>query len=825
MRKILIFMILVLPLSLHATSGRAVEWLKIESDHFIYLYHTEVASIVTEVIKLSEETYEQLSNFYSYEPEEKIIMTLKGYEDFSNGYAFSSGRVMIITLGDFYPYRVDGYWLKTVISHELGHIFQLSMVNDFLRTIRPFISRYLTPNALQPLWMSEGFAQFSSELMSADSYDYRRSPYLLDGLSNPDLFDNIAIVNGESPIGYEAAYNFGYAFIKFLINNYGYNKLIEFLNYKSSFLRSLWGINTALMEVYGKNFKTLKAEFIKTIGLTFPEPRDIPEPFLKLEENEEVLKLAVCNGKLFFITINRKTGIYKLYREKERLYSFAYPIVDFSVNGNKVGLILMEKDKEGLQSRLYLFDISGTHLRKTDFTHVLKVELLNEETAVVVENKFSTPTVKLISFEEKGSEILFASPDPLIAISQISLSPGARYLAMRVNDRGNKYLLFYDFLKHSLISYRAASDFSIGGWKDGFLLIASKEGNASQILSFLPEIGKQRVVANFPRSVLWPVSYKDEYVISALKEGFKIFKAIKLEEKEVNFFNREPLRTEGSLEAIEGKAYTPTDQLRFESFFPYYFGFGLYFEDYLSALNLSVAAGYNTKKKVPEFSFSLKSIDYYPVDMEFNLSFEGVNPGFYCELKTPNLLNAPFYLSPGIVLSFFPRTFSTYLNLGYIDSTEILGGRGTFKNFIKIKDVQSVINTMELSGTILLEWKGKILQLKAGTAARAILFGDPYIIPFTFSGFESRKRFAFGLSLSAESSLGTRDFEIAELLYFFNQGVGGKLSLVLDDAPIQFSITLYKYETLNLYGGYPIKLSLGFSFENMKLKPYFNIGF
>jgi len=175
--------------------------------------------------------------------------------------------------------------------------------------------------------------------------------------------------------------------------------------------------------------------------------------------------------------------------------------------------------------------------------------------------------------------------------------------------------------------------------------------------------------------------------------------------------------------------------------------------------------------------------------------------------------------------SFIPGLFGSYIDLGYVDSTELIGGKGMFKNFIKIKDVQSSVNTMELSGSISVEWENESLQLAIGTKARAILFGNPGAIDFNFGSLVSEEKLALGANFCVEALLGSRDFDLFNLLYFFEQGIGGKLSFLFDAKPIQFSLTLYKFESLNLYGSYPVKLSFGFSIENLKLKPYFNLSF
>jgi len=146
-----------------------------ESEHFIYVYHVEASELLTVVSRIAEEAYIELRTLFGNEPHNKVVFILVTYEDFSNGYAESTGRVRIISLGNNYSMRFDEYWLRTVITHELSHVFHLSRVSNVLKPIKIALSRFISPQALSPAWLIEGIAQLGSEYVE-------QIPTIIEGL-------------------------------------------------------------------------------------------------------------------------------------------------------------------------------------------------------------------------------------------------------------------------------------------------------------------------------------------------------------------------------------------------------------------------------------------------------------------------------------------------------------------------------------------------------------------------------------------------------------------------------------------------------------------
>ncbi|HNS66357.1 MAG TPA: hypothetical protein PKG97_02165, partial [Mesotoga infera] len=176
---------------------RDFDWYQHESEHFIYIYHPEIEESVPLVEEIAEESYTLLSRFFGNYLSRKIAIVLWGYDDDPNGLANPLiDSVNSITIGLNYVHREDEYWLRTVISHELSHIFQLSSNGTFGSLIRKYLSGVYLPGALQPMWLSEGFAQFGSHLLRADSYDYRRVSFLKDQLVLETPFSEETIVAG-----------------------------------------------------------------------------------------------------------------------------------------------------------------------------------------------------------------------------------------------------------------------------------------------------------------------------------------------------------------------------------------------------------------------------------------------------------------------------------------------------------------------------------------------------------------------------------------------------------------------------------------------------
>ena len=229
MKKLLLIILFIfISISLYSLNFK---WKVLENDEFIFVFPEEVSIHLSEIIKIADEVYDEYKEIYSYKPENKIIVQISPFEDSPNGFGLPTGRIYISLLPLNYQYRLDKDWIRMVISHELGHVFQLGYIQDNLKWIQKYISAFFTINALEPIWLIEGYAQLSSYLVDYDFYDHRRASYFLDQIIKKDPFNEGEIISGKSSIGGESYYNFGFSFILFLYNEYGLDKLIDLNKY------------------------------------------------------------------------------------------------------------------------------------------------------------------------------------------------------------------------------------------------------------------------------------------------------------------------------------------------------------------------------------------------------------------------------------------------------------------------------------------------------------------------------------------------------------------------------------------------------------------
>ncbi|MDK2944375.1 MAG: hypothetical protein PWQ24_1090, partial [Mesotoga sp.] len=474
-RRYFLITFLLLSAFLSGYSFRDLDWLKHESDHFVYLYHKEVASSIFQVEALAEDAFDTLSELFGNPFKEKITVIIGGYEDRSNGLANPVlESIYIMTVGMDYPYRNDGFWLEEVITHELTHLFQITSVTEFGNILRNYVSKAYLPNALQPMWLTEGFAQLGSELIGdLYEYDYRRLPFLLDQLMENEPFSEETVVTGFSGIGGESYYNYGYAFLSYLSETYGIESLLELVKVKRGLL-GLTGIELAIKKVYGKSYEELKGEFIE---YQFKKWETAEVPFVYefsrgVGEFVNHFRPKIYDGKLYYLSLDRQMKCYSLNIEGVEIFNSTMEIVDFAVFESEIALILFEEEES--ETRLYFF--REGKLERTKTAHLREIDYLGKDRLLVVRNNRGIPSIEILSLRTERVTSIFTPLDPSTQIDNIRVSRDGSLIAFRINSKGDKSLAIYNPSTEKLGFFDVTNDFSIGGWvSEGFLISVKNE--------------------------------------------------------------------------------------------------------------------------------------------------------------------------------------------------------------------------------------------------------------------------------------------------------------------------------------------------------------
>jgi WD40 repeat protein len=273
-----------------------LEWRTIETEHFYVHYHDGSERTARLTAKIAEEIYEPVTSLYNHKPDQKVSWIIKDYDDYANGAAyFYNNMVEIWATSMDFDLRGTHNWLRNVITHEFTHIVQIQTSMKFGRRVpaiyiqwlgyeaerRPdvlygypnVIASYPISGFVVPAWFAEGVAQYNRRELGYDFWDSHRDMilrmYTLDG--NMLSWNEMAVF-GKTSLGNESSYNAGFAFVKYIANRYGEDKIVEISRNLASLTE--FSIDGAIEKTVGKTGEqvynewrdNLKAEYSNRVA-------------------------------------------------------------------------------------------------------------------------------------------------------------------------------------------------------------------------------------------------------------------------------------------------------------------------------------------------------------------------------------------------------------------------------------------------------------------------------------------------------------------------------------------------------------------------------
>jgi len=228
-----------------------LNWQTIETQHFFVHFHDGADRTARVVAKIAEEIYGPVTSLYHHQPDQKVSFIIKDYDDYSNGAAyFFDNKVEIWASALDFDLRGTHNWLRNVVTHEFTHIIQMQTAMKFGRKVPAFYLQWLGyeserrpdvlygyPNVIVsypvsgiivPSWFAEGVAQYNRKEFGYDFWDSHRDMILrMYALDDKLLTWNEMSVFGKTSLGNESSYNAGFAFVRYIADCYGEDKLEE----------------------------------------------------------------------------------------------------------------------------------------------------------------------------------------------------------------------------------------------------------------------------------------------------------------------------------------------------------------------------------------------------------------------------------------------------------------------------------------------------------------------------------------------------------------------------------------------------------------------
>lgn len=366
-----------------------LEWKTIETDHFFVHFHNGAERSGRVVAKIAEEIYEPITSLYGHKPDQKVSFIIKDVDDYSNGAAyFYDNKIEIWAPSMDFDFRGTHNWLRNVVTHEFTHIVQIQTTMKFGRRLPAFYLQWLGyeserrpdvlygyPNVIAsypvsgfvvPTWFAEGVAQYNRPQLRYDFWDSHRDMILRSYVLKDSMLTwNQMGVFGKTSLGNESSYNAGFAFVHYIAQKYGIEKLNEISRNLSSL--SATTIDGAIEKAFGKDGETVYNEWSAELKVDYarrvePVRASLREgsPLLFVDDLQELKQQKdPAGGELKF---KLSTGISDAHRDRCGLFvdmGFANRFPIFSPDGKKLAFVSTVGASYLGQSQLIVGEVGG----------------------------------------------------------------------------------------------------------------------------------------------------------------------------------------------------------------------------------------------------------------------------------------------------------------------------------------------------------------------------------------------------------------------------------------------------------------------------------
>ena len=157
----------------------ALRWNTLFTEHFAIHFHQGEAELAAELALVAEDVHELLTPYLKWEPFGRTQLAIVDPTDGANGYASTvpNNTIVLYAVQPTPDTSLDNYehWMWAIFVHEYTHILQIDMVGGLPRAARMVLGRLITPNAVLPRWLTEGYAVYLETRFTTGGRG--RSPY------------------------------------------------------------------------------------------------------------------------------------------------------------------------------------------------------------------------------------------------------------------------------------------------------------------------------------------------------------------------------------------------------------------------------------------------------------------------------------------------------------------------------------------------------------------------------------------------------------------------------------------------------------------------
>ena len=249
------------------------EWKTYKTAHFEIYFYPESKQQLQRVVSMAESAYDKLSADLQHDIEFKIpLIFFKTQSEFEqvNYLQISEG-----ILGAAEPvynrmaFAIDqpSDKLQSLITHELAHVFEFSML--FGGILSPIV------RSSPPLWVMEGYADYATGTWDPADLMVVRDAVLTERLPFVSVERDMIYPGGTQELG-RAPYNVGHAVFEFIAEKYGDAALRQFWFYMKK--ATLLGTEDVIFSALGVKEEEFNEQFSAYLRERFKDYRDKQSP-------------------------------------------------------------------------------------------------------------------------------------------------------------------------------------------------------------------------------------------------------------------------------------------------------------------------------------------------------------------------------------------------------------------------------------------------------------------------------------------------------------------------------------------------------------------
>ncbi|MGA1825542.1 MAG: hypothetical protein ACMUIP_12860 [bacterium] len=443
-------------------------WKHLQSEHFRISYKEKNKDLALMALNIAEETANTIADYFEYDSnEQKISIVIKDTNDYINGSANRYNSLVVIECrkADMFM-RGENQWLRTIISHELSHIYTLRVMQSSALVAFSLLN-YSEPRGENiisivdyqhnplPIWFVEGIAQLGSYKFEAEYRDPFREMLLRDSFYNDRLLtiDEMSRFEGSSRES-ELAYNQGFDLLLYMINEYPHKPIKDFCH-----LIRKKNIEDAILSYYGITMEQLYEDWRETLKTRYTKKTQLIDGTPLFERKKRVMNseaIAADYGKYVIANWRHDYNRYDLMIMSEDRKKIEKVIEDVGIvlkkdrttnsvwfnkcvnsrlsSGRRYDIYRL--NKEGKEERMttgkrcIAFDVKDNHLMYAAYKNgktTVFVKDLNESSSITPdETSDVTPqTLRIFDYSEGVYKISQITPESAV----LSIGTGGRVSA------------------------------------------------------------------------------------------------------------------------------------------------------------------------------------------------------------------------------------------------------------------------------------------------------------------------------------------------------------------------------------------------------------